>query len=179
MSLGAQAGHDDDPPLRPVRRGRRRLALAAALSGIVVLAGVVIVTWPRPPTGIDPNAHGAWVEDTIGAETLDLADLTPPALARALQGLGNDPKSTKTTLGRVSVIRMPHNGTTYYVSARATHRLMRIDGVTGNDAYYEPVGVKPKKIKTVACDRQGCKVRNDVTRTAGRTCTSNRTSAPR
>jgi hypothetical protein len=87
------------------------------------------------------KADGKWTRAPDTDLDLKLADFSPAKLAQALQGAGNDPLAVNTPAGSTPAIKMTVGETTYYISKSSPHRLLRIEGHSGSDAY--ALDVKP------------------------------------
>jgi hypothetical protein len=87
------------------------------------------------------KAAGKWTKAPDSAGGLKLADFSPAKLAQVLQQAGNDPLAVNTPAGSTPAIKMTVSETTYYISKSTPHRLLRVEGSAGNDAY--ALDVKP------------------------------------
>ena len=87
------------------------------------------------------KADGKWAKAPDSATDLKLADLSPTKLAQVLQQAGNDPRATETPAGSTPSIKMTIGEMTYYISKSSPHRLLRVEGTAGSDAY--ALDVKP------------------------------------
>lgn len=87
------------------------------------------------------KANGKWSKAPDSARDLKMADFSPAKLAQILQQAGNDPEAVNTPAGSTPAIKMTVGETTYYISKSEPHRLLRIEGNAGSDAY--ALDVKP------------------------------------
>jgi hypothetical protein len=86
------------------------------------------------------KANGKWTKAPADAVHLKLADLSPTALGAALKRAGNEPAAAEPTAVKTSIdgtptVKMSVGTTTYYLSTSSPHRLVRIEGDAGSDAY--------------------------------------------
>jgi hypothetical protein len=102
------------------------------------------VTYLRAPASfwlsqsVDPvtagQAAAGWAK-APSATVLDVGPLTPGQLARTLERVGPSPSVVDTTLGATRVIRLTNDFVSYYITASAPNRLLRVVGESGSTSY--------------------------------------------
>jgi hypothetical protein len=100
---------------------------------------------------VDPatarQAAAGWAK-APSATVLDVGSLTPGQLARTLEHVGTNPSVVNTTLGATKVIKLTDDFVSYFITANAPNRLVRVEGEAGTTSF--AFDVTPLNISTVA-----------------------------
>ncbi|HUA29937.1 MAG TPA: hypothetical protein VMC03_13730 [Streptosporangiaceae bacterium] len=87
---------------------------------------------------VDPatarQAAAGWAK-APSAAVMDFGSLTPGQLARTLEHVGTSPSVVDTTLGSTKVIKLTDNFVSYFITASAPNRLVRVEGDAGNTSF--------------------------------------------
>jgi len=80
------------------------------------------------------QAAAGWAK-APSTTVLDFSSLTPGQLARTLEHVGSRPAFADTTIGATKVIRITDDFVSYYITAAAPNRLVRVVGESGSTSY--------------------------------------------
>jgi hypothetical protein len=87
---------------------------------------------------VDPatarQAAAGWAKAPAAA-VLDVGSLTPGQLARTLEHVGANPSVVNTTLGATKVIKLTDDFVSYFITASAPNRLVRVEGEAGTTSF--------------------------------------------
>jgi hypothetical protein len=87
---------------------------------------------------VDPatarQAGAGWAK-APSTTVLDFGSLTPGQLARTLEHVGTNPSAVSTTLGATKVIKLTDNFVSYFITANAPNRLVRVEGEAGTTSF--------------------------------------------
>jgi hypothetical protein len=86
-----------------------------------------------PPDTAQQAAAG-WAK-APATTVLNVGLLTPGRLARTLEHVGSNPSATTTTLGGTKVIKLTDNFVSYFITASAPNRLVRVEGEAGTTSF--------------------------------------------
>ncbi|GLY78772.1 hypothetical protein [Actinoallomurus iriomotensis] len=102
------------------------------------------------------KAANKWAKSPDSATDLKLADFSPAKLSQVLQQAGNDPQAVNTPAGSTPAIKMTVGESTYYISKKSPHRLLRIEGTAGSDSYALDVqALQGSEMSTVFSELRG------------------------
>jgi len=86
-----------------------------------------------PPATAGQAAAG-WAK-APASTVLNVGSLTPGRLARTLEHVGSNPSVATTTLGGTKVIKLTDNFVSYFITASAPNRLVRVEGEAGTTSF--------------------------------------------
>jgi hypothetical protein len=92
------------------------------------------------------QAAAGWAK-APSTTVLNFGSLTPRQLARTLEHVGTNPTVVNTTLGNTKVIKLTDNFVSYFITASAPNRLVRVAGEIGTTSF--AFGVTPLNATTV------------------------------
>jgi hypothetical protein len=80
------------------------------------------------------QAAAGWAK-APSTTVLNVASLTPGQLARTLAHVGKNPTVVNTTIGNTKVIKLTDNFVSYFITASAPNRLVRVAGEIGTTSF--------------------------------------------